>query len=432
VRSIRTIFLAAFVAALSCHAWSASAPVHIVKVEYRLFPGLGNMDGHWNALTVARGGKAYIGLAHHGAGGHVVYYDPAKDRIVDLGNLNKLCGQMGLRIGPQAKVHAKFGEAKDGRIYFATHAGLWWNFARFATVEGYPGGHWLVYDPRSGETEDLGIGLRYEGIITAAYDPVYNRMYGLTYPRGHFIYYDIATGQTHDMGRVNNWESLCRTIGIDDQGNVYGTFGKGQIYKYDPRIDKLTNLPLFVPIREKGISLGRDYDKSETAWREVVWDPQKKVFYGIDESASYLFSFDPHAGKYGVVKKLGQLTIPGMANERGIPYASLALTLGKDDKLYYAAPAQEFDFSGSKGIAASHLLVFNLKTDQMRDLGEMRVPDGRGLMGAESAATAPDGTIYFVGAMEARPQPGRAFVYGGKIGSVPYRLALFIYHPEAQ
>jgi hypothetical protein len=106
--------------------------------------------------------------------------------------------------------------------------------------------------------------------------------------------------------------------------------------------------------------------------------------------------------------------------------------LGKDDKLYYAAPAQEFDFSGSKGIAASHLLVFNLKTDQMRDLGEMRVPDGRGLMGAESAATAPDGTIYFVGAMEASRQPGKAFVYGGKIGSVPYRLALFIYHPEAQ
>jgi hypothetical protein len=62
----------------------------------------------------------------------------------------------------------------------------------------------------------------------------------------------------------------------------------------------------------------------------------------------------------------------------------------------------------------------------------MLVPDGRGLMGAESAATAPDGTIYFVGAMEAKPEPGKPFVYGGKIGSIPYRLALFIYHPESK
>jgi len=432
MKLLRFISPVIFIAAMVCHAWAAGPSAKTMRVDYRLFPGLGNMDGHWNALTVARDGKAYIGLAHHGAGGHAVYYDPHMDRMVDLGNLNKLCGQAGMRIGPQSKVHAKFGEAKDGKIYFATHAGLWWNFARYATVEGYPGGHWLVYDPRSGETEDLGIGARYEGIITADYDPVHNRMYGLTYPRGHFIYYDIATGQTHDMGRVNNEDSLCRTIGIDDQGRVYGTFGKGQIYKYDPRTDKLTNLPVYIPIREKGISLGRDYNKSETAWREVVWDKQKKIFYGIDESASYLFSFDPYAGKYGEVKKLGQLAIPSMADARGIPYASLALTLGKDDNLHYAAPAQEFDFSGSKGIAASHLLVFNLKTDEMQDLGEMRVADGRGLMGAESAATAPDGTIYFVGAMEAKPEPGKPFVYGGKIGSIPYRLALFIFHPEAK
>jgi hypothetical protein len=29
-----------------------------------------------------------------------------------------------------------------------------------------------------------------------------------------------------------------------------------------------------LPIRPKGISLGRDYDKSETAWRVVVWDDE--------------------------------------------------------------------------------------------------------------------------------------------------------------
>jgi hypothetical protein len=39
-----------------------------------------------------------------------------------------------------------------------------------------------------------------------------------------------------------------------------------------------------VPIREKGISLGRDYEKSETAWRTVIWDSKETWrFYGVEE-----------------------------------------------------------------------------------------------------------------------------------------------------
>jgi len=40
------------------------------------------------------------------------------------------------------------------------------------------------------------------------------------------VYYDVASGKSVDKGRMNNWESICRTLGIDD-GNVYGNFGAG-------------------------------------------------------------------------------------------------------------------------------------------------------------------------------------------------------------
>jgi len=403
---------------------------NIVTVDYRLFPGLAEMDGNWAALKVAHDGKVYAGLACHGCDGHMVMYDPAADRLTDLGDLTRLAGGSNLHIGPQSKIHAKFGEGTDGQIYFGTHAGLWFDYARVGMKEGYPGAHWMAYDPKTGKIEDFGIGPRYEGINTGAYDPKFNRIYGLTHPRGHFVYYDVSTRKAVDKGRMNNWESICRTLGIDDEGNVYGSFGTGQIYRYDPRTDEIVELPLHIPIQPKGVSLGRDYYKSETHWRTVVWDPQEKKFYGVDESASLLFSFNPHAGQYGEVKHLGQLCAEGMNDRRDIPYATLTLALGLDRRLYYAPPAKEFDYAGSRGVGASHLIVYDLKSSRTEDRGEMHLPNGRRVIGLNSADTAPDGTIYFVGAIEVRDGPGEENQSAGKIGDVPYRLALVIYHPQ--
>ena len=406
----------------------ASGPSKTVTVEYRYFPGLATMDGNWAALKAASDGKVYVGLACHGCNGHLVFYDSAKDRMVDVGELTGLAGEAGLELGPQSKIHAKFGEGKDGRIYFATHGGWWFDYARFATPEGYPGSHYMAYDPKIGKVQDFGIGPRFEGINTGAYDPKFNRIYGLTHPRAHFVYYDVATGAKVDKGRINNWDSICRTLGIDDEGNVYGSFGAGRIFQYDPRKDTIRELDERLPIREKGISLGRDYDKSETAWRTVVWDSETKKFYGVEESASTLFSFDPAAPSGSQVKTLGQMCIPEFAARRDVPYATLSLTIGPDRKLYYAAAGAEFDYNGSAAMASTHLLTYDLRNGTIQDLGEMHLPDGRAVLGTNAADTGPDGTIYFVGAVgvkEDQVDPG----YGGTIQGTPFRLALFKYHP---
>ena len=415
---------------LSMWLAAPAADTRTVRIDHRVFPGLHEMDGNWAALFAASDGKVYAGLAYHGGGGHLVYYDSKADRMHDVGNLTELAGEANLRRGPQSKIHAKFGEGKDGRIYFGTHGGLWWNYARFATEEGYPGAHWMAFDPKTGRVEDFGVGPVNEGGNTGAYDPQFNRIYGLTHPRGHFVYYDVATRKAVDKGRINNFESICRTLGIDDEGYVYGSFGQGQIYRYNPRNDEITELSVRVPVREKGISLGRDYDKSETAWRTVVWDRQTRRFYGIDESATILFSFDPRAGKDGEVRRLGQLSIPEFDDRRDIPYATLSLTLGRDRKLYYGASGREFDYGGSAGVAAAHLITWDLNGGRREDLGEMLLEDGSRVLGVNAADTGADGTVYMVGAIEVRPQAGKPVEAGGKIGDVHFRLALLIYHPR--
>ncbi len=262
------------------------------------------------------------------------------------------------------------------------------------------------------------------------HDPVWNRIYGLTHPRGHFVYYDVAKRMAVDKGRIHNFESICRTLGIDDRGNVYGSFGAGQVFRYDPRTDRIVELPLRLPIRPKGICLGRDYDKSETAWRVVIWDDETKKFYGVEESATILFSFDPNTIPNGEIRRLGQLCIPGFEERRDVPYATLSLTLARDRKLYYAAAGREFDYFGSAEPAASHLISYDLKTGKPEDHGEMLLPDGRRVLGTNAATTGPDGTIYFVGAIEVLPEAGKAVQAAGKIGSVYYRLAMIMCRPR--
>ena len=254
--------------------------------------------------------------------------------------------------------------------------------------------------------QDFGIGPRYEGINTGAYDPKFNRIYGLTHPRGHFVYYDVATGAKVDKGRMNNWDSICRTLGIDDEGNVYGNFGKGQIFKYDPRTDSVRELSVQLPIRQKGLSLGRDYNKSETAWRVVVWDGETRKFYGVEESATILFSFDPYAGPEGKVQRLGEMCIPEFTNSRDVPYATLSLALGRDRKLYYAAAGKEFDYGGSAGLAASHLICYDLGAGRVEDLGEMHMPDGRPVIGTNAADTGQTAQFTLSGRSTSRRTAG--------------------------
>ncbi len=423
-------FAAWFLLLLPCVGWAADPPAPMVRVDYRVFPGLAEMDGNWSALLAAHDGRVYVGLAYHGGDGHLVYYDLKADTMRDVGPLTEFCGEKFLKRGPQSKIHTKFCEGRDGRIYLGTQYGYDFNFARHATKQGYPGGHWMAFDPRENRLIDFGIAISNQGFVSGNYDPLFHRMYGVTDPLGHFAYYDVAQRVVIDKGRINNWESLCRSLGIDDQGNVYGSFGNGQVFKYDPRTDSLRELSVRLPILQKGICLGRDYNKSETAWRVVVWDKQTRKFYGVEESASTLFSFDPYAGKDGEVRRLGQLCISGLENRRDVPYATLSLSLGNDRKLYYAAAGREFDYAGSAGLGASHLITYDLESSRIEDRGEMRLPDGRVVIGTNSADTGPDGTVYFGGAIEVRPEDGKPLEAAGKIGNANYRLALIICRPR--
>jgi hypothetical protein len=136
------------------------------------------------------------------------------------------------------------------------------------------------------------------------------------------------------------------------------------------------------------------------------------------------------AGKDGEIREIGQLAIPEFAEKREIPYATLTLALGRDRKLYYGAAGREFDYGGSAGLAASHLVAYDVDSGKMEDLGEMLLEDGRRVIGTNAADVGPDGALYMLGAIEVSPKQGQAVEAAGKIGGAYYRLALLIYRPK--
>jgi len=372
----------------------------IVRMASRTFPDPLVWDSNYTACFVASDSRVYVGLNHHGAGGTVAVYDPASDSMSTLGDMNRLVGQTNVWVEPQAKVHAQIGEGVDGKIYFGTHLSAFYGFAKFTSGEAYPGGHWMVYDPATDRVTDLGIGRKGNGFLTMTIDAERGRLYGVTYPQAHLLYYDIASGRTRDLGQVQNWDAIGRTLALDDRGRVFGPWGQGRLWRYDPATDDVENLLVQLPQREVGVPVHRAYWETEQTFTAVAHSPDRKKIYFLETGTSYLVEYDPHKGPEGEMRRLAQLSADRYLDERAVPYAMLSFTLGADNIIYYATNAAISDEEGNPywgGGMSAGLVTYDLNTGVRKDHGLIRTDDDRVLVHPNSAAAAPDGTIYFVG-----------------------------------
>lgn len=419
-RSPSFIWLAAcFVFIFLCG--ESHADLKIVRMESRTFPQPAVWDSNYTACLAASNGKVYVGLNQHAAGASVAVYDPETDSMKLLGDMNRITGQANLWVEPQAKVHTQICEGADGKIYFGTHRSAFFNFAKFTSGEAYPGGHWMVYDPATDRVADLGIALKGNGLITMTIDPARERLYAITYPQAHFLYYDIKTGRTADMGQVQNWDAISRTLAIDDQGRVYGCWGQGRIWRYDPATGHIDNLMIKLPQRDVGVPVYRAYWETEQTFTAVAHSPDHKRIYFLETGSSYLIEYDPHQGPEGEMRLLDQICADRYLGKRNVPYAMIAFCRGPDNVIYYACNAATADEEGSPywgGGMSAALVTYDLNTGRREDLGLIRVEEGLVAVHPNAASAAPDGTIYFVAHVLERAGEGR------QIAGMPADLVL--------
>ncbi|MDR1523980.1 MAG: hypothetical protein LBS79_01815 [Tannerella sp.] len=416
-------------------------------VKHYRFAGDHREESMWSALYAAKSGKIYAGLCTHAEAAHFYEFDPATQTMRHIVDLTALHGERGEGINTNGKIHVRMGEDGDGNIYFG---GLNEDTGpESIDPASYPGAFWYRYNPKSDEVEILGKISRHYGLLGMVVEPEYGRLYGLA-EDGHLYMYDIRERYTRDLGKVDDWD-ICRTIFADDSGNVYGSFPVAQIWKYDPAKDRITDLPnirLQYDMRVLPRTMSKPMIDRKVIWRVIEWDPVDKVAYGIMGGNSMLFKYDVYRGSEGEIEYLVPLTAPQYwdeANVRMIPFATLALTISNDRKIYFAPTASgSFDYignswdvkdeektqaklSGGHFPPVSYLVSYDLKNRQRKSHGLMLTEEGNMVFGLGGACTgAKDGKIYFVGAIEEK-DPGK--VVGEVARRWPFSMGLVTFDP---
>lgn len=417
-------------------------------VDHYRFAGNHREESMWSALYGAKSGKIYIGLCTHAEAAHFYEFDPATQTMRHIVDLTKLHNERGEGINTNGKIHVRMGEDNDGNIYFG---GLNEDTGpECIDPASYVGAFWYRFNPKLDKVEVLGKISRHFGLLGMVYEPIYNRLYGLA-EDGHLYMYDVARQFTRDLGKVDDWD-ICRTIFADNKGNVYGSFPVAQIWKYDPAKDELIDFPnirLQYDMRVLPRTMSKPMIDRKVIWRVIEWDPVEKVAYGIVGGNSMLFKYDVHKGDEGEIEYITPLTAPQYWNEenpRSMPFATLALTIANDRRIWYAPTgSSSFDYvgtswdvkdeedfqakmSGGYFPPVTYLVSYDLKNKERKSHGPIVTKEGNMVFGLGGACTgAKDGKIYFVGAIE---EKDKKFVVGEVGRRWPFSMGLVAFDPN--
>lgn len=356
-----------------------------VDLQYRPFPETVSPDKKFNeffsALVVHPNGKVYFGTCnYHGypkgpfplprSGAHLCSYDPTTDTMEDLADMQAVTGEEQSKAYPQSKIHTQLVVDTDGKIYFGTHsAELYTGLTNNPEPEIYPGGHWIVHDPVTKKTKDLGLPLPHEAIMSVAIDRQRHVVYGITHPSPHFLAYDITTKETANYGLFSMYPTRA-LIALAD-GRAYTADDQGRFVRFDPVTRRLEKLPVQIPTHATT-------RKNNLPFRFCLGPDGRKI-YGSGWSSGLLFEYDPGNGPNGSVRELGPTYGPD-----GKADLLMSPALAPNGKIYYLGYER-----------ASEMWSYNLNTGAITFEGWARF-NGQALRaGGIASDTAPDGTLYF-------------------------------------
>lgn len=377
---------------------------HVEATSYRLPHDF--LDSQFQGIIAASDGKTYFGMSCHAPehNGQFYSFDPGSETVEHIADLGAWVGEtetVGVA-NTQGKIHSNIYEA-DGKLYLATTSG------HFTEERPYNGGHFLAYDLERRECLDLA---HYKdvnggGLLTVAYEPVYNRLYAIHQRDCTLIYYDLDTGEVVTLGTVQQGRQT-RDLITDRFGNVYGAELDGLVYKYDAEADRmgclLTRLP-HDPAAPQPIAAE---ERGHTAWAQMRWDPNTEWWYGLRRNDEYLFRFrTPPSKRTHIGQAEGLAPLGYAASEDQQPrVGSLALALG-EGTVYYCSierqwPTGQFVDRLEHVLDATigmHLMSYDIEEGGVRDHGPVFTQDGRRVAQCHSMVVGSDGRLHLAAAV---------------------------------
>ena len=147
-----------------------------------------------------------------------------------------------------SKFHTSTDIMEDGRIITVTHTTdkapehpTWLYLQYFDHIwEGFPGSSIILYDPKTGKAENVGIPVPRESLYGGVYSRKNRCYYAIGYARGHLYEYSFVTKRVTDFGKATEFETFRLHLGPDN--NVYGVTKSGTMFKLDTKKRELINL----------------------------------------------------------------------------------------------------------------------------------------------------------------------------------------------
>jgi hypothetical protein len=142
-------------------------------------------------------------------------------------------------------------------------------------------------------------------------------------------------------------------------------------------------------------------------WRQVVYHPATRLFYGVHGNSGYLFRFDPRAERVEVLDRITSEPSKRSGMFDQFSYGYLGFTLGPDGHtIYYLTGGPIYrdgrrvtgkDTTGkgeAKGEEDLHLVTYDIATGRCVDHGAVYYESGGHPSYVNSIAVGRDGTVY--------------------------------------
>ena len=371
-------------------------------------------DSNYHSLVAASNGKLYFSIDTHNTDYACRFYsfEPATETMTLIAAMDSAVGEDATREISQGKVHVPFVE-HDGKLYFATHTSFYQDGLPGHDANGkplYSGGRFMSYDLETGAFETLARIVPNEGIITFTMDPKREVLYGLSWPSALLVSFDLNSNELRCWGAVqgrgewghhpHEWDRVCRTFGLDDNGVLYGSTMGGHVWQFRP--DDLPRPLAYI----EGLDLSRatfSQSAEETLkgdfqhnWRVVEWNPKTNSFFGILWETTALFEFVP---KHYYIRALADFRhelYQGMPRNPEISQLGFIITPDHDTILYLShGPAPDID--GAPAVQSGlYLLSYDITKSTMKNHGLVIGRDNRRPFFAESLVIGSDERLYSV------------------------------------
>lgn len=257
-----------------------------------------NQESGYFSIIEGKNNKLYVGTAKYGENCYLVEFNPVNSAMQMVVDVHRVIMAMVRGFAAQAKIHTRNNVGQlTGKIYFGTKQGY---PEKGEKLSDYLGGYVMAYDPKTGQTENFGVPLKYAGVISVTPDEERGLCYistcddGRPIEKSHFMVLDLKTKKYKDLGDCGMHYAF---IVVDHIGRAYHPYRNGKIARYDPKADEVKIFDITIDGQAPPLAITKDGTETnpKTGHGAVLnwdWSPDRKTLWCVEMSTNQLYSFD--------------------------------------------------------------------------------------------------------------------------------------------